>query len=92
MNKKLAVDECATGLHDCGPLAICSDTPKSYECSCPLGFSGTGFKKIGLTGIDESCVRDANFEFTTTTLGDTTVTAGFTFDTSTSLTTTSQGL
>jgi len=83
------VDECATGLHDCGPLAICSDTLKSYECSCPFGFSGTGFKKIGLTGIDESCVRDANFEFTTTTFGDTTVTAGFTFDTSTSLTTTS---
>ena len=81
----LAIDECANDLDECGPLAICSDTLRSYECSCPMGFSGTGFKKIGLTGIDESCVRDANFEFTTTTFGDTTtdsITVGITTDSS----------
>ncbi|XP_066475371.1 signal peptide, CUB and EGF-like domain-containing protein 2 [Tiliqua scincoides] len=36
------VDECAQGLDDCHPDAICQNTPKLYKCMCKPGYSGEG--------------------------------------------------
>ncbi|KAL8169867.1 UNVERIFIED_CONTAM: Signal peptide, CUB and EGF-like domain-containing protein 2 [Gekko kuhli] len=36
------VDECAQGLDDCHPDAICQNTPKLYKCTCKPGYSGEG--------------------------------------------------
>ncbi|XP_069713733.1 signal peptide, CUB and EGF-like domain-containing protein 2 isoform X3 [Phaenicophaeus curvirostris] len=38
------VDECALGLDDCHPDAICQNTPKLYKCMCKVGYSGEGKK------------------------------------------------
>ncbi|XP_054826749.1 signal peptide, CUB and EGF-like domain-containing protein 2 isoform X8 [Eublepharis macularius] len=50
------VDECAQGLDDCHPDAICQNTPKLYKCTCKPGYSGDG--KI-CEDIDE-CDNDFN--------------------------------
>ncbi|XP_015267755.1 PREDICTED: signal peptide, CUB and EGF-like domain-containing protein 2 isoform X3 [Gekko japonicus] len=50
------VDECAQGLDDCHPDAICQNTPKLYKCTCKPGYSGEG--KI-CEDIDE-CDNDFN--------------------------------
>ncbi|XP_036283093.1 signal peptide, CUB and EGF-like domain-containing protein 2 isoform X8 [Pipistrellus kuhlii] len=36
------VDECALGLDDCHPHALCQNTPTSYKCSCKPGYHGEG--------------------------------------------------
>uniref|UniRef100_A0A8D2LFG5 Signal peptide, CUB and EGF-like domain-containing protein 2 n=1 Tax=Varanus komodoensis TaxID=61221 RepID=A0A8D2LFG5_VARKO len=36
------VDECAEGIDDCHPDAICQNTPKLYKCMCKPGYSGEG--------------------------------------------------
>jgi hypothetical protein len=36
------IDECARGLHDCHGLASCTDSERSYSCSCPAGYLGDG--------------------------------------------------
>eukprot|EP00076_Gallus_gallus_P021074 XP_015141963.2 signal peptide, CUB and EGF-like domain-containing protein 2 isoform X5 [Gallus gallus] len=50
------VDECALGLDDCHPDAICQNTPKLYKCMCKVGFTGEGKK---CEDIDE-CDNDFN--------------------------------
>ena len=37
-----AVNECAEQSHTCDVMATCSDTPKSYSCSCPENYDGNG--------------------------------------------------
>eukprot|EP00756_Hemistasia_phaeocysticola_P033178 Hpha_TRINITY_DN16452_c0_g3::TRINITY_DN16452_c0_g3_i1::g.161318::m.161318 len=34
------LDECAENYHNCAASAICTDTPKYFECECPPGTSG----------------------------------------------------
>jgi hypothetical protein len=34
------VDECFEGTQQCHPSATCSNTVGSYDCTCPLGYSG----------------------------------------------------
>ena len=36
------VDECATDAHNCDPLATCTDTRFSFDCTCKAGYEGTG--------------------------------------------------
>ncbi|XP_025025454.1 signal peptide, CUB and EGF-like domain-containing protein 2 isoform X9 [Python bivittatus] len=36
------VDECAQGIDDCHPDAICQNTLKLYKCTCKPGYSGEG--------------------------------------------------
>ncbi|XP_073072263.1 signal peptide, CUB and EGF-like domain-containing protein 2 isoform X8 [Manis javanica] len=36
------VDECAHGLDDCHPNALCQNTLTSYKCSCKPGYQGEG--------------------------------------------------
>ncbi|KAM6274578.1 signal peptide, CUB and EGF-like domain-containing protein 2 isoform 2-T2 [Porphyrio hochstetteri] len=50
------VDECALGLDDCHPDAICQNTPKLYKCMCKGGYTGEGKK---CEDIDE-CDNDFN--------------------------------
>ncbi|KAL9849844.1 signal peptide, CUB and EGF-like domain-containing protein 2 isoform 1-T1 [Geothlypis trichas] len=50
------VDECALGLDDCHPDAICQNTPKLYKCMCKMGYTGEGRK---CEDIDE-CDNDFN--------------------------------
>uniref|UniRef100_A0A8C3D0P2 Signal peptide, CUB and EGF-like domain-containing protein 2 n=1 Tax=Cairina moschata TaxID=8855 RepID=A0A8C3D0P2_CAIMO len=53
---ELHVDECALGLDDCHPDAICQNTPKLYKCMCKVGYTGEGKK---CEDIDE-CDNDFN--------------------------------
>lgn len=41
------MDECALGLDDCHPDAICQNTPKLYKCMCKVGYTGEGKKCEG---------------------------------------------
>ncbi|NXA34388.1 SCUB2 protein, partial [Eudromia elegans] len=50
------VDECALGLDDCHPDAICQNTLKLYKCTCKVGYTGEGKK---CEDIDE-CDNDFN--------------------------------
>uniref|UniRef100_A0A8B9BF64 Signal peptide, CUB and EGF-like domain-containing protein 2 n=1 Tax=Anser brachyrhynchus TaxID=132585 RepID=A0A8B9BF64_9AVES len=50
------VDECALGLDDCHPDAICQNTSKLYKCMCKVGYTGEGKK---CEDIDE-CDNDFN--------------------------------
>ncbi|XP_068801130.1 signal peptide, CUB and EGF-like domain-containing protein 2 isoform X4 [Struthio camelus] len=50
------VDECALGLDDCHPDAICQNTPKLYKCMCKVGYTGEGKK---CEDVDE-CDNDFN--------------------------------
>jgi hypothetical protein len=36
------VDECSMGADDCDPNAECTNTPGSFECTCPPGWEGDG--------------------------------------------------
>ncbi len=49
-------DECTNGTEQCDdlPVATCNNTPGSYRCSCPVGYTGTG---VGQTGC---CTPDGN--------------------------------
>lgn len=46
------VDECAHGLDDCHPNALCQNTLTSYKCSCKPGYQGEGRQCAG------KCLRD----------------------------------
>jgi len=41
------IDECALGLAGCDVNANCSDTEGSYECTCSLGYTGSGVECSG---------------------------------------------
>ncbi|KAL7992174.1 hypothetical protein Chor_016430 [Crotalus horridus] len=42
MDQAHDVDECAQGIDDCHPDAICQNTLKLYKCTCKPGYSGEG--------------------------------------------------
>ena len=37
------VDECQLGVHTCDQHAGCMNTIGWYECSCNVGYTGSGF-------------------------------------------------
>ena len=46
-NTPIDIDECALGLAGCDVNANCSDTEGSYECTCSLGYTGSGLECSG---------------------------------------------
>ena len=36
------VDECTAGLHNCHDDAYCTNTKRSFTCTCKTGYSGDG--------------------------------------------------
>lgn len=52
------IDECATGLDNCGAYATCSNTPGSFTCACNPGFTGDGFDCLN---IDECQINQPCF-------------------------------
>ena len=36
------VDECSQGTHSCSAYAVCSNTKRSYNCSCKAMYTGDG--------------------------------------------------
>ena len=43
----LAMDECASGTHNCSSNATCSDLPTGFSCTCITGYSGDGYSCQG---------------------------------------------
>jgi hypothetical protein len=43
----LDIDECGLGIDNCHPNATCTDADGSFECSCDLGFIGSGIDCFG---------------------------------------------
>uniref|UniRef100_A0A915PT69 EGF-like domain-containing protein n=1 Tax=Setaria digitata TaxID=48799 RepID=A0A915PT69_9BILA len=41
-NSCMDVDECSMGLHDCHPVALCTNTIGSFMCTCPDSYYGDG--------------------------------------------------
>jgi len=52
------IDECATGTDNCDLLATCSNTPGSFTCNCPDGYSSDN-SGVNCTDIDE-CVSETD--------------------------------
>jgi hypothetical protein len=76
------IDECTDGTNNCDKLAACSNTPGSFECTCPAGYEGDG---TTCTPIDECALGtvecDENATCTDTDIGyDCTCNPGFTGD------------
>ena len=53
--QKLDVDECAKGMHNCNPNAVCSNlnggnsgAVKGFDCTCPPGLVGNGVTECQL--------------------------------------------
>ena len=46
------IDECASGAHVCSDVALCLNTPGSYNCSCLDGYDGDGFNCTGALLVD----------------------------------------
>ena len=74
LHLNIDIDECARGIHSCSPLAVCSNTPGSYNCTCSSGTMGDGFTCSGITLINNlycfiifvegiSCLQEAIFLF-----------------------------
>ncbi|XP_064919265.1 nidogen-2 isoform X2 [Columba livia] len=51
------VDECAEGLSQCGPFAICLNAPGSYRCECRSGYqpAGDGQMCVPLVPATDPC-------------------------------------
>ena len=49
---RLDIDECTTNVHNCDPLAVCSNTVGSFHCTCIAGYKGNGTTCVG-----ERCFR-----------------------------------
>ncbi|CAH3026973.1 unnamed protein product [Porites evermanni] len=53
------LDECKTGLHNCHDDAYCTNTKRSFTCTCKQGYTGDGVncagskpdKELKLTGF-----------------------------------------
>ncbi|CAH3185054.1 unnamed protein product, partial [Porites lobata] len=41
------LDECETGLHNCHDDAYCTNTKRSFTCTCKPGYSGDGVNCAG---------------------------------------------
>ena len=54
MSKRLDIDECKLGRHNCDLDAMCHNKIGSYNCTCNSGYEGDG---INCNDIDE-CKRD----------------------------------
>ena len=46
------IDECGSGAHDCSSVAVCLNTPGSYNCSCHDGYDGDGLNCTGASLVD----------------------------------------
>ena len=44
------INECTLESDDCADNAICDNTPGSFTCTCPPGFSGDGRASPGGSG------------------------------------------
>jgi len=45
------IDECASNNGGCDAVAICSNTPGSFTCTCPEGYTGDGFTCTGKSNV-----------------------------------------
>ncbi|MBT9556636.1 MAG: hypothetical protein IV100_11440 [Myxococcales bacterium] len=54
------IDECATGLAECSPLAVCTNTVGSYDCTCMPPYVGDGFEcaPAGCQGVSDGTYCD----------------------------------
>ena len=41
------IDECALGLHDCDPAAVCNDTRYYFTCTCMPNWIKQGLGRVG---------------------------------------------
>ena len=41
------IDECVDNLHNCDDNAYCNNTVASYNCTCNIGYHGSGFNCTG---------------------------------------------
>ena len=46
------IDECTSGVHDCSDVAVCLNTPGSYNCSCREGYDGDGYNCTGVSLVE----------------------------------------
>jgi hypothetical protein len=53
------MDECAVGTHTCSSAATCKDTFGSFECTCNVGYQGTGNTCVD---VDECSSRTQGFQ------------------------------
>ena len=44
-------DECVVSNGGCGPLAVCTNTPGSFTCTCTTGFNPTGRHKSNANSV-----------------------------------------
>ncbi|KAL2086355.1 hypothetical protein ACEWY4_017414 [Coilia grayii] len=51
------VNECVESPPDCGPRGTCTNTPGSYTCSCPEGFSNHGNSRGPCEDVNECEVK-----------------------------------
>ncbi|XP_064407551.1 uncharacterized protein LOC135352313 [Halichondria panicea] len=54
------IDECAMGLDNCSPNALCTNTPGGFFCTCNSGFTGNG---VTCFDIDECSLSTNNCSF-----------------------------
>uniref|UniRef100_A0A0G4F815 EGF-like domain-containing protein n=1 Tax=Chromera velia CCMP2878 TaxID=1169474 RepID=A0A0G4F815_9ALVE len=47
-NRWTEVNECSTGLHNCDPLATCTNTDGSFTCACPSSLDDSGWDAVGV--------------------------------------------
>jgi len=47
MTRNTDVDECAEYNGGCSQFATCTNVPKTFNCTCNLGYTGDGFTCTG---------------------------------------------
>ena len=51
------VNECALGIDACSDVADCFNTPGSYNCQCPQGYTGDGFSCVIENILNNECLE-----------------------------------